>query len=310
MFSIKKYNGFKFSEPKFKGGGLGGVTSKISSVVKPVAGLAGGVLGDVLGGITGDIGKVQQADQTRIIEAIDQIKKQREQSQQILNEQRGLTKESLGGVNNSLSLLQAAASGQAPSQAQGVLQQGLDQAINAQAALANSGSMANQLVRQRQAADTGAQLAQQTANQAGILRAQEMAAARSAYNQGAQNLYGTNVGAGQSTQGILGNLATGQANAAQQAAALQQQALTATGQNQAAVAGGLLGGVGGALATKAYKGTKVPGEANVDGDSPKNDTKPYLLSPGEIVIPRSAAKSMKSAVEFLEKYIEKNGEKD
>lgn len=38
-------------------------------------------------------------------------------------------------------------------------------------------------------------------------------------------------------------------------------------------------------------GGQVPGQATVSGDSPKNDTVPAMLSPGELVIPRTMAKS-------------------
>jgi len=38
-------------------------------------------------------------------------------------------------------------------------------------------------------------------------------------------------------------------------------------------------------------GGHVPGKAAVEGDSPKNDTVPAMLSPGEVVLPRSVTKS-------------------
>jgi hypothetical protein len=47
-------------------------------------------------------------------------------------------------------------------------------------------------------------------------------------------------------------------------------------------------------------GRKVPGKARVRGDSPKNDVVPALLSPGEIVVPRSKAKDPKKAAAFAE----------
>jgi hypothetical protein len=46
---------------------------------------------------------------------------------------------------------------------------------------------------------------------------------------------------------------------------------------------------------------KVPGKARVRGDSTKNDVVPALLSPGEIVVPRTSAKSMDRSVKFLSK---------
>lgn len=55
--------------------------------------------------------------------------------------------------------------------------------------------------------------------------------------------------------------------------------------------GGMLGGLGSMFAAH---GAKVPGTPNVPGvDSEVNDTKPYMLSPGEVVIPASIAKSDK-----------------
>ena len=297
------------------GGRAGAAIGAVAGAATPagvLGGVAGGIIGNKIGNGSLDIGnplEVPTADQSRINAAIEAIKQQREQSQGILAGQQQQVSSSLNKVNDSLGLLQGAAQGTAPSMAQGILQQGLDQGINAQAALANSGSMANQLVRQRQAADTGAQLTQQTANQAGMLRAQEMATARSAYNQGAQNLYGTNVGAQQSTQGILGNLATGQANAATGGVALAQSAVNQTAANNTSALGGLLNGAGSAGAAFASEGTKVPGEEIVKGDSKKNDVYHYLLSAGEIVIPKSATKSMDSAIKFLEKYIDTKSEK-
>jgi hypothetical protein len=48
---------------------------------------------------------------------------------------------------------------------------------------------------------------------------------------------------------------------------------------------------GGSVTVKPGKdlrgGGQVPGQANVSGDSPKNDTVPALLSPGEVVLPRT-----------------------
>jgi hypothetical protein len=45
-------------------------------------------------------------------------------------------------------------------------------------------------------------------------------------------------------------------------------------------------------------GDKVPGKAEVEGDSYKNDKVPAMLSPGEIVVPRSAAKDPEKAAAF------------
>lgn len=54
------------------------------------------------------------------------------------------------------------------------------------------------------------------------------------------------------------------------------------------------------------EGGKVLGRAEEEGDSEENDTVPALLSPGEVVIPRSAMESKEDAHAFLEKILTKN----
>jgi hypothetical protein len=55
-------------------------------------------------------------------------------------------------------------------------------------------------------------------------------------------------------------------------------------------------------------GGKIPGKPEVDGDSLKNDKVHVLVSPGEIVIPRSHSHSIESAVEFLQELMNKKKE--
>lgn len=62
----------------------------------------------------------------------------------------------------------------------------------------------------------------------------------------------------------------------------------------------------------AEAGKKVPGKANVKGDSLKNDTVPAKLEEGGIVIPRSVLDSddpMKAGTEFLKNALRKSGKK-
>ena len=56
-------------------------------------------------------------------------------------------------------------------------------------------------------------------------------------------------------------------------------------------------------------GGKVPGKAQVSGDSPKNDTVNAKLSPGEIVIPRSKVDDPEKAHRFLEAVMNKKQKK-
>lgn len=56
-------------------------------------------------------------------------------------------------------------------------------------------------------------------------------------------------------------------------------------------------------------GGHVPGKAKVKGDSPKNDTVDAKLSPGEIVIPRSASSDDDEFDKFMEKFRPSNQKK-
>jgi hypothetical protein len=68
---------------------------------------------------------------------------------------------------------------------------------------------------------------------------------------------------------------------------------------------------GGKLMELKAKGGSVPGKAEVPGNSYKNDTVPAMLSPGEIVLPRTVTQSqdpVKAAADFVaEKLKEKQG---
>lgn len=73
------------------------------------------------------------------------------------------------------------------------------------------------------------------------------------------------------------------------------------GKSKGGGGGGGLGSMAGMLAAL-KSGGQVGGQAEVEGNSEKNDTVPALLSPGEIVLPRSVTQSPdmeKKAIEFL-----------
>lgn len=61
----------------------------------------------------------------------------------------------------------------------------------------------------------------------------------------------------------------------------------------------------GELAALASQGGKIGGRAPVQGDSEQNDKVPALLSPGEIVIPRSATSDPDEAHQFVDKIMRK-----
>ena len=262
--------------------------------------------------------KVGTANMANVNAAIENVKAQQAAAQNLLAQQQAQVGRAQGTTDTSLNLLQSAAEGNAPSAAQGILQQGADQAIANQMAMANAGNMSNQIVRQRAAADQGANIQQQTANQAGMLRANEMANARAAFNQGASQNLGLGIGAQQGTQGLLGQLVGTQGNIAVGKAGIEQQAASQSAAGRMGMLGGLLNSVGGAAMAnmggaksapaQMAEGGVVEGKEVVKGDSEKNDIVPTLLSAGEIVIPKSATKDLKSAVSFLEKIMHERGE--
>lgn len=189
-----------------------------------------------------------------------------------------MTKEGAAGEKEAIQSLRRQLSGKAPSISELQYQQGLEDILKQQqSATASARGVSNVGLLQREAMMQG--------QQAGLDIARESAAAKVAEQRGAQ-------------QALL-NQAAAQRGVAQQAAASQLSAE----QQASGTRAGFFGSLGGSAATllgkKAYGG-EVGGEPKVKGDSFENDTEPHLLSPGEIVIPRSAAKDRESAIAFLD----------
>jgi hypothetical protein len=240
-------------------------------------------MGAVVKGIgqTLGIGESPKADTGNVDAALANLQNRQNAWQSILDQQIAQSQQAGVPVDTALNLLQGAATGTAPSQAQAVLQQGLDQSLAQQAALANAGNMATQLARQRASADVGAQLGQQTANQASMLRAQEMAAAREGLGNLSSGVLGQRLGAQANTMGAIGGLAGQQSSAAGNLFNTQQQAQSELsgrfakligGAAQGAASGGmnyLLSpaqaaaplpgqGTGGMVSSEEYKENKTP----------------------------------------------------
>lgn len=152
--------------------------------------------------------------------------------------------------------------------------------------------------------DQQAHAQQQSAGQGATLRAQEMlgtqgllAGAIQGQQANQTGLLGTLAGANQG-QNVLGM----QQAMGNQQANLDTQRINAgvAGQNaqtNAGLVGGLMGGAGAAIGMTG--GGQVPGQAPVTGDSEKNDTVPAMLSPGEVVLPRSVADDPDKAAAFV-----------
>lgn len=184
--------------------------------------------------------------------------------------------------------LQKQAQGLGPNPAQAALQQATDRNVKQGAGMISSQKSINPALAQRLIAQNTAEAQQQAAGQGALMNAQQQLAAQGQLG----GVYGQMGGLANQAQGITqGALANvNQANAG--VAAANQQA-------NSNIMGGLLGGVGSLLARK-YDGGKIDGSAPVPGDHPANDTVPAMLSPGEIVVPRSAASNPKLAKEFID----------
>lgn len=189
----------------------------------------------------------------------------------------------------------AMSQGQGPSLAQGQLQQATDQNIRQAMALgqAQQGQGLGYASALRNIADQGAAARQQMAGQSALIRNQEQMQALGAMG----GLGGQMMGGALQQQGM----------GAQTALGYDQMRAQIEAQNQAAkrqFAGSILNAGGGLLSMAMGKppgmayggmvpgyacGGEAPGKMARGGpvDSEKNDTVPAMLSPGEIVIPRS-----------------------
>lgn len=244
----------------------------------------------------------------------------------------------LSGLIGTLQQQQAGNFGPGGSLAQQILQQGLGQNIaGVRSQLASQRGLSPALAA-RYAAQQTAQLGGQTAQQAGILGLQQQLAAQQLLGQlsgqaatlgskGADvlgQMRGQDIAQATATSdaalkrlGILASSDTGIRQLQAQTGmseneirmkikAANQAAAAGDRQMAASILGGVLGGAsqGAAMvATKgmmAYDGGRIPGKAPVAGDHPANDVVKANLSPGEIVIPRSAASSKKAAKSFID----------
>jgi hypothetical protein len=200
-----------------------------------------------------------------------------------------MTGGALNGENEAIDRQRAIASGQAPSISQMAFNQNLDQASRQAMALAASQRGAsNPMLAFRQAQLMNQQNGLEGAQQGAIMAQQERNAAD-------QFLAATAA----SQRGVAFNQAQTNLGATMQNQKMQADAISAIGQG---VAKGASGGGG------AYNGALIPGEAKVEGDSPKNDTVNLKVSPGEVVVPRTATKDPAKFVSFVEGLAKEHGE--
>jgi len=211
-------------------------------------------------------------------------------------------------------MLRAQAEGRGPSLAQMQFAQALQQAQAAtQSQLASarglSPAQAQQLALQQQAAAR-----QQAAAQSGMMRLQEQMAAQANLGTAlAQQRQGSTLAASLAGQlgSQAGELGLGTQQLEQQRLLAEQQLrqeqqrqmekgiATAIGTGAGAIFGSM-GGPGGAVAgaklgaelgSKFASGGEIKGRTKFKGDTRSNDTVPAMLSPGEIVLPRTVAQA-------------------
>lgn len=203
--------------------------------------------------------------------------------------------------------LLAQTQGQGPNPAQLMMQQATDRANQQGAGMLASAKGISPALAARLASQNTMQNQAQAAQNAGILGAQQQLAAQGQL----QNLYGQQAQQNLNQQSILQGAYSGNQNAQMQAQGINAQI---SGQNQAAqnqLAGALIGAAGAGAASYLGRadGGFIPGRAAFGGDSYANDTVPTMLSPGEIVVPRTKAKDPELAKEFIEHLFERKGKK-
>lgn len=191
--------------------------------------------------------------------------------------------------------LQQQYAGTGPNAAMGAMQRGTEEAIKRSASALASQRGINPALAQRLSSQQAAQQTQEAAQQGAILQAKQQQEALG----GLQNVYGQ-----------MGQQALGQYGYAQQALTAQE---AANQKMMGQLAGGVMQGAG-ALGAKLFaEGGKVPGKAEVPGDSYANDKVPAMLSPGEIVVPRSKSQDPDKAKEFIDHIMgegEEEGDKE
>lgn len=277
-----------------------GTGAAIGSVVPGIGTAIGAVGGGIIGGLTGlfsDAGqdKFQAADPY----APGSLAAALANSQQVQGQQQALAQ-----------ALVAQSRGQGPNPALLQLKQTTDQNAQAAAGLAASQRGMNPALARQMAVEAQTNANQTAGGQAAVLGAQQQLAATGQLGQ----LYGTMGQQGLEQQQLMDN------------SNIETQKINAgVGSQNAQTSGQMMGGLmqgAGALGASALsnqgstpppstgpstyaRGGQIPGRAQVSGDSKTNDTVPAMLSPGEIVIPRSHAENAQMAKEFIDELMSK-----
>lgn len=188
-----------------------------------------------------------------------------------------------GQQQNLAQTLLAQSQGMGPNPALAALNQSTGQNVQQQTAImaGQRGASANPALLARQAAMQGAGIQQQSVGQAALMQAQQQIQAQQLLQQQQAQM------AGQTLQGqsiYTGSQDKSNAINADIASANQNSKNFLLG--SLLQTGGMAAGLGGG---KKSQGGQIEGQPQVPGDSEANDTQLTLLSPGEIVIPRTIA---------------------
>lgn len=268
---------------------------------------------------------------------------QQQLQQALLQGRNGLQQNSVDQQALAQQLMEQSRGG-GPNPAQMMLNQATNKGIQQNAGMLASSKGMNPAMAARLAGQNAAGMNQQAAGQGALMQAQQQLAAQGQlgglYNQiGQQNLNQQqvlqNALASQNQLGVQAQMHPGDigsrvyaagadANAKKQAgmmgglgSALAMFGTMGGGAGGEAGGGGGMGGMdmaggtelgGGGMMVAAH-GARVPGKANVGGDSASNDTVHAMLSPGEIVVPRSKAQSPEDAKEFIDHLMSREGKK-
>lgn len=288
----------------------------------------GDAVGGVVNGLTGGVSNTNKFQANSPYSGTD-FATALQQQQQLYGQQQSLAQ-----------ALLAQSQGQGPNPALMQLHQTTDQNAQSAAGLLASQRGLNPALAARMASDQMTASNNAAAGHAATLSAQQQLAAQgqlgSLYgNMAGQNLHGQGLMVGAQDSANTLNAGVAKQNAGQQYAtnmgflnslgggiskfASSPSAAPSAGMSDPGVMGGTdgMGGMGatggaadsGAMAMFAAHGAVVPGRANVSGDSPKNDTVPAVLSPGEIVIPRSHAQNAADAKSFIDALMKEGAKK-
>jgi hypothetical protein len=265
----------------------------------------GGILGGALGGVGGffagnALGGENLSDTLGVQ---NNYKAGNPYDQSYLLQQIGNQGQIYGGQQSLAQALQAQVAGQGPNPAQTQYLGNVNNNIaNAQGLISSQRGL-NPALAARMGVNAASQANQQAALGSALLQQQQQLGA----TQNLGNLYGQMQQGNLGYQGLYNQGALG---------SQQINAGIATGNTNrnAQLIGGVLNAAGGAASAAAggaaHGGYVTGGKVNAPGDSPSNDTVHTMLSPGEIVIPRSKAHDPEKAKEFIDHLLKDENKDD